>query len=224
MARIYSTSYFHYTRNFANLVGILQNGFVGSYCEENFKWNGNVLSLYMPVISFCDLPLSHIDKMTYGDYAIGMSSVWGNATNITPICYFPNNQRNSLTKYISKLAYDFCQTNASKGIQLLAYAKPKNKYKNPNKHPLDNYKERECRRVYLNGITTDCGMHGQLCPQLVLPFSADDVTFIIVKDEQDRSSLIQQIPQWSQVGGIQSFNNLPLCSKILTKQEIRNNF
>lgn len=42
MSRIYSNSYFHYTKEMEYLVGILENGFKGHYCEEEFKVNGDV--------------------------------------------------------------------------------------------------------------------------------------------------------------------------------------
>ena len=224
MARVYSTSYFHYTKNLDNLKGILQNGFNGYYCKEDFKWYGNVFSLYVPMVSFCDIPLSMIDSITYGEYAIGMSSVWGNAIGICPICYFPNKQDNPLTKYISKLAYNFMDTGSKVGVQLFSYAKSKNKYSNPHNYSWDNYKERECRRVHLNGVTIDNRVHGQVCPQLNLQFSSNQITFIIVKDECDRVNLIDQMTKWTKIGGRQTQDTQLLCSRILTKQDIRNNF
>lgn len=224
MSRIYSTSYFHYTRDFVGLTKILQNGFLGHYCKEDFKRNNSIISLYVPMVSFCDLPLSQIENTTYGDYAIGMSSVWGNGVGLNPVCYFPNKQKNPLTNYISQLAYKFEDGGRKEGLQLLSYAKSKNKYINLKEYSWDNYKERECRRVFLNGVTKDCVMHRQQCQELKLLFLAKEVTFVVVKDEQDRDNLLQQIPQWSQIGGHPSSDSLLLCSKILTKQDIRNNF
>lgn len=85
MGKIYSTSYFHYTRDLNTLIQILQNGFIGSFCREDFQYNKQLFSLHIPMVSFCDLPLSQITNITYGDYAIGMSSVWGNKEKLTPI-------------------------------------------------------------------------------------------------------------------------------------------
>lgn len=224
MARIYSTSYFHYTKSLANLESILQNGFQGYYCKEDFKYKGNILSIYVPMVSFCDLPLSHIASMTYGDYVIGMSSIWGNGCNLTPVCYFPQKADNPLTRHISSSAKLFVDGTLKKNdATLLAFSKPKNKYFS-NGHTKDNYKERECRRVYTANVTTDSSKHRNACSNLHLYFTESDITFIIVKDEQTKQALMSSIQSWKMVGGHVLSNRELLYSKILTKQEIANNF
>lgn len=224
MARIYSTSYFHYTKNLKSLESILQGGFQGFYCREEFKFKSELTNIYVPMVSFCDLPLSHIASMTYGDYVIGMSSVWGNDSLLTPICYFPRKADNPLTRYISALAKRFENGSVKySDATILAYAKPKNKY-TTNGHTRDNYKERECRRAYTPSITIDVNKHRTPCPNLKLSFTETDITFIIVKDEQTKSALMQSMQSWTTVGGNVITNKELLYTKIITKQEIANNF
>ena len=224
MARIYSTSYFHYTKNLKSLESILQGGFQGFYCREEFKFKSELTNIYVPMVSFCDLPLSHIASMTYGDYVIGMSSVWGNGCHLTPICYFPPKADNPLTRFISSLAKRFVEGKVKYyEATILAYSKPKNKY-TTNGHTRDNYKERECRRAYTSGITIDVNKHRSPCPNLKLSFTETDITFIIVKDEQTKSALMQSMQTWTTVGGNVISNKELLYTKILTKQEIASNF
>ncbi len=79
MARIYSNSFFHYTTQ-EGLLGILQEGFKATYCKEQFKnGEGEIKYIGIPMISFCDIPLSLLSEVVYGDrgYAIGMKREWG---------------------------------------------------------------------------------------------------------------------------------------------------
>lgn len=224
MARIYSTSYFHYTKDLSTLESILQSGFQGYYCREEFKYHNKLINMYIPMVSFCDLPLSHIATMTYGDYIIGMSSTWGNSCLLTPVCYFPPKADNPLTRFISSLAKHFEDGKVKfNEATILAYSKPKRKYVT-NGHTRDNYKERECRRAYTPSMTIDETKHHTPCPKLFLSFKETDITFIIVKDEQAKIALIKSIHIWTSVGGNTIANKELLYTKILTKQEIANNF
>ena len=224
MARIYSTSYFHYTNDLKSLESILQGGFQGFYCKEEFKYQNKLIYIYIPMVSFCDLPLSHIATMTYGDYVIGMSSVWGNDSLLAPICYFPRIASNPLTRFISSLAKRFADGKVKfYEATILAYSKPKNKY-TTNGHTRDNYKEKECRRAYTPGITIDNNKHRAPCPNLKLFFTEADITFIIVNDEQSKLALMQSMQSWTTVGGNVITNKELLYTKIITKQEIANNF
>ena len=79
MPRIYSNAFFHYTTK-EGLLGILKEGFKASYCKEQFKNNkGELRYIGIPMISFCDIPLSLISQILYGEgkYAIGMKRTWG---------------------------------------------------------------------------------------------------------------------------------------------------
>lgn len=225
MGKIYSTSYFHYTRDLNTLIQILQNGFIGSFCREDFQYKKQLFSLHIPMVSFCDLPLSQITNITYGNYAIGMTSVWGNKENLTPVCYYPKLAKNPLTKYISNQAHSFYTGNiTARNATIVAYAKPKNKYIT-NGHPSDNYKEKECRRVLSNSMLTAEPQDKQ-CPALRLKFTEKDISFIIVANENDRMHLLSALQTWTTIGGNQLTNQWQwlLCTKILTKKDVCDNF
>jgi hypothetical protein len=72
---------FHFTNSFDNLEGILTNEFYPRYCLENFDVILAELldlrELAIPMISFCDIPLSQIRKHVgyYGCYAIGLTDL-----------------------------------------------------------------------------------------------------------------------------------------------------
>lgn len=67
----HTTSLFHYTQEWKNVLGILENGIYFSYSFDNL----GLIFIAIPMISFCDIPLSrnqeHISR--YGKYAIGIS-------------------------------------------------------------------------------------------------------------------------------------------------------
>lgn len=67
----HTTSLFHYTQDWKNVLGILQNGIYFSYSFDDL----GAIFIAIPMISFCDIPLSrnqeHISR--YGNYAVGIS-------------------------------------------------------------------------------------------------------------------------------------------------------
>ncbi len=75
MMNFSSNTLFHYTDTMEKLQTILQNGLYTSYSKEMIFANGVVKEFAVPIISFCDIPLSnvseHVEK--YGRYAIGVS-------------------------------------------------------------------------------------------------------------------------------------------------------
>ncbi|MBQ9218203.1 MAG: hypothetical protein IJ160_08560 [Muribaculaceae bacterium] len=86
----HTSALFHYTRNQNIIFGILREGLKFSYCKEKFSAN---LCLGIPMISFCDIPISHSSEHSskYGQYAIALSkenlmSKYKGALN--PVNYF----------------------------------------------------------------------------------------------------------------------------------------
>lgn len=99
-----SSTLFHFTKSRSNLEQILTERFKVTYCQETFKLSeipsGN---FYVPMISFCDLPLGlikdHIAK--YGNFAIGMTKEWGIKNQLNPVLYLEENSA------ISKNIYEY---------------------------------------------------------------------------------------------------------------------
>lgn len=84
-----SASLFHFTRTFEALRSILREGFRPHYSREDLAMFGLPQCLGVPMVSFCDIPLSKTEKHSrvYGCYALGLNKEWGKARNISPIHY-----------------------------------------------------------------------------------------------------------------------------------------
>lgn len=78
----------HYLDNFEVILKILKDGFAPSYCLESI----NGLNYYIPMVSFCNIPLKDVDLyMRYGKYGIGMSLEWAVKNSISPVIYIHEN-------------------------------------------------------------------------------------------------------------------------------------
>lgn len=93
---------FHFT-DISALEGILQNGFFPKYHKENLSVATPRVSKfknsYVPMVCFCDLPLSRIRQHIefYGEYGIGMRKEgWGIEWGISPIIYLPEASKSSI--------------------------------------------------------------------------------------------------------------------------------
>ena len=97
-----SNSLFHFTSKFEYLKDILLNGFWPRYCIE-YGW-GTSIDFALPMVCFCDIPLSLIEDHTkfYGNYGIGMKRSWARELkNITPVQYI--NYKSYLAGYLRTL-------------------------------------------------------------------------------------------------------------------------
>lgn len=83
-----SNSLFHFTSNISNLKSILADKFYGSYCKESFQFNNQRVTLYIPTICFCDIPVESIRNYPdYGNYGIGLNKSWGFKNKLNPVLY-----------------------------------------------------------------------------------------------------------------------------------------
>ncbi|MFN0036172.1 MAG: abortive infection system antitoxin AbiGi family protein [Saprospiraceae bacterium] len=108
---ISSNSLFHFTRELPYLKSILTEGFLPSYCLENFDIfkfiaeGANVSSFEMavPMVCFCDIPLSKVKThmTTYGHYGIGLSKDWGIKYGVSPLFYVSGDSATTQSIYYS---------------------------------------------------------------------------------------------------------------------------
>lgn len=97
---------FHFTNSADNLVNILKHEFEPRFCLENIDLIGSIAddeesSHAIPMVCFCDLPLSRITEHLrfYGRYGIGLSKAWGKEKGISPVLYvYPGS---CTSKYVS---------------------------------------------------------------------------------------------------------------------------
>jgi len=83
---------FHYTKSIDNIIKILSDGFFPSYCKEDIGYGIKKYSYAIPMISFCDIPLTEIQYHTdkYGSFAIGFTREWAIKNKLNPVVYLDN--------------------------------------------------------------------------------------------------------------------------------------
>jgi hypothetical protein len=84
-----SNTLIHFTSSKDALKGILSDNFRVKYCREDIRLNGIDVILHIPMISFCDIPLSQIKNhiASYGHYGIGLSRGWALRNRLNPVLY-----------------------------------------------------------------------------------------------------------------------------------------
>lgn len=99
MSVISANTLFHFTKR-EYLLSILENGFYPRYSLERYVLGGKPFKRAVPMVSFCDIPLSQIKNHVkdYGSYGIGMARHWVEQHKLNPVLY--------LTKD-SALSYNF---------------------------------------------------------------------------------------------------------------------
>lgn len=115
-----SNTLIHFTSSAENLKGILTSNFKLSYCKECAVIGGKKNTIHVPMVSFCDIPLSqikdHISK--YGEYGIGMTRNWARKNGLNPVLYMEKDSQLSKS-YRTALKY-FSSNAAKEGSAKLA--------------------------------------------------------------------------------------------------------
>lgn len=99
---------FHFTRDYETLLNILRSKFYPRLClEDQLLSNKLVRKIAIPMVCFCDIPLSqiseHVEK--YGSYAIGIKKTWAIQQGVTPVLYTHTNSitRKAITEQFNNL-------------------------------------------------------------------------------------------------------------------------
>jgi len=84
-----SNSIIHLTQTKTSLKGILKNGFDIHYCRETIELGDAKFNIYVPMVSFCDIPLSNIKEhiVKYGKFGIGLTKEWAIKNKLNPVLY-----------------------------------------------------------------------------------------------------------------------------------------
>lgn len=88
----------HFTREKDSLKSILQKHFQVTHCKESVAFGEKKINFFVPMVSFCDIPLSEVKKhiSSYGEYGIGLTKEWGVRMGLNPVLYLES--KSSLSK------------------------------------------------------------------------------------------------------------------------------
>ena len=244
---------FHFTPSLDNLLGILRDTFYPRYCYDEFDLVDNDSRRFIedaiPMVCFCDIPLSllinHIT--TYGQYGLGMTKEWGLRKGLNPVIYF--NKNSHLAKRFSVLTNSLLwkRTVAGQAVnEIMGYIKPYEGtlYRNGRdvKKNVRFYDEHEWRYVPDRSILSDNGIETSLQRHIYLnqnalreanhklemeatrlSFNADDIKYIIIKDEDQINIMITRIRDIK--GSRYNKDTVDkLVSRIITVRQLKEDF
>ena len=244
---VYSNAFFHRVLDHKAISSIdiikhiLEEGFRLFYCKEEIFLGEKKPSSYIgiPMVSFCDIPLTLVANNHYGKCGIAMTRTWGNARHLEPVLYYPNDVSCQSTRMIIKAEEVFSHDRRNyDDYRILGYAKP---MKKPTRIPgrsSDNYVEREWRRVYANPapmkwLTADEYDNYRGDPDSLkipvgapLRFSVNDIQFLLI-DQPNKASLqnfiMTVLPGIGGKKGITDHDRYELLSKILVYEDLIHN-
>ncbi len=249
---------FHFTGSLENLINILTNEFRPRFCLEDFGvvFAGKnppveTLELAVPMVCFCDLPLSQTGGhlTIYGDYGIGMTKEWGKRNGITPVLYV---HRESLliskfgklleqVRTKGKLKSDFQRELSDNLYDFACFIKPyEGNFWRPSGQ-LNNvrfYDEREWRYVpilpdddpYRKGMPKSDFLNDQirqasnnnLAEISRISFEPNDIKYLIVRREDEIVPLIRSVED---IKSKYSFDEVKLVSsRVISAEQIRTDF
>jgi len=100
---ISSNTLFHFTNGIHPIISILKEGFFRpNLCLEDLSFLKIEEKVAIPMVSFCDIPLSQTKAhmRVYGSYGIGLSKSWGKKNGVSPVLY--TYQGSPLTESLSQ--------------------------------------------------------------------------------------------------------------------------
>lgn len=101
----------HFTKSLDNLKGILADNFKLAYCHEQHVINEVSFGFYVPMVSFCDIPLGQIKDVldSYGTYGIGLSKEWAASKGLNPVIYLEN--KSNFSKELDRFIFHLIDEN-----------------------------------------------------------------------------------------------------------------
>lgn len=242
-----SNSIVHFTSSKDALKGILSDNFKIKYCREVLKFEGRSdIVLRVPMVSFCDIPLSQVKEhiSRYGEYGLGLTREWAVRNRLNPVLYFEPGSH--LAQSYSSAMTGLSKSRSAVDIEqaygdlwdLARYMKPYEASLERKGDTVDRYRfsdEREWRYVPPKGsgcvslfVDSQLGFEfdessASKVDALRLQFEPNDIKYIIIKDDSEISEFISHLRGVK--GGKYLFNDVDrLSSRILTTEQIRSDF
>lgn len=252
---ISSNSVIHYTRNIESLKGIIMSeGFRLKYCVEEIHIKDvREITSAVPMVSFCDIPLSsvseHIDS--YGSYGIGLYKNWAKRSGLNPVLYLENNSNlgESFLKLVNLSSKKLSESKELDDdtedilVEILKTTMYLKNYDGQLKHGKiddDNYRfynEREWRFVpnsrdllndapfivWGNQYLDNKDSYNEKLKDNYLKFSFNDISYIIVDDESEIPEILSILNDIYE--DVCTSRELKILgTRIITKNQIYNDF
>jgi len=231
----------HFTSSKEALLSILADNFKVHYCREFIKAI-NTNTVRIPMVSFCDIPLSEIKNhiQSYGEYGIGLTKEWAIKNGLNPVVYISEGSvlSSSILNIFNKIFEDEDSNDelddAHKSmIMLFSYFKDYQSDLTRKSCTIPNYRfsdEREWRYVpkynkkfemFLLDTEDDesikkseCGLSG-----VRLEFEPNDIKYIIIREDSEIREFIRHLED---VKGRYSHDDVRrLTTRIMTTQQIK---
>lgn len=244
---ISANTLFHFTSRYDTLINILKSKFFPRLCLERGLWHPGGKKWAIPMVCFCDIPLSNIAEHTqkYGNYAIGVKKAWAIEQGITPILYVHDNssfigQGLDALKWsleLSEKDTKHLHERLSQVMSMFFMMKPYEGYqeRDGKSKRIRFYDEREWRYIppiggqKLNFLTeeqfndnTQRESLNSFNEQFGINFNPDVINYLIVEKEDEIVSLIRELRS---IKGNFSYNSVELLSsRIISMERIREDF
>ncbi|HDI3196954.1 TPA: hypothetical protein PMB05_003494 [Vibrio cholerae] len=249
---ISTNSVIHFTSELKHIKGILQNKFKLKYCKEKIIFGDEQLEIMVPMVSFCDIPLSevkdHISK--YGCYGIGLTKSWAQKNGLNPVLYLE--AESYLSESLKRAFKEYLSDDDGKVrsvsdstqnlLDVFRYIKNYEADLERKDTIIENYRfsdEREWRFVpktdspvqmsvgydYFNNEDNqeDLRKNEQELAKIKLSFSSEDISYLIIKDESEIHNLLNYLKD--DLGAKFSYKDIErLSTRILTSEQIMSDF
>lgn len=239
-----SNSLIHFTKNSESLKGILNEGFKVKYCLENLVTSEGNLNYSIPMVSFCDIPLSSIKDhiIKYGGYGIGLTQEWGKAQKMNPVLYIDNNSSLAAGFYKAYMsmftARKISEITENEGnlANVVRYMKNYEGELNRAENVTANYRfadEKEWRfvpdpkdaQLFVKGALLTPAIKTKMndkVSKLRLTFQPKDIKYIIVNDETEISEFIEVLRKSKAKHSLEDIERL--ITRIITTEQILTDF
>lgn len=244
-----SKTLFHFTKDREVFYSILENGLKFAYNEERYN---NVFHYALPMICFCDMPLTMIAEHTkkYGAFGIGfnkskMIQHYWNLLN--PVNYiFSKNLLDGAETFLNIVQQDYNENEEvskkqySYATNQLAFMKPYFDTRNkrvlynesewrlivPDKTNIDGFEPIEWfwdEKKYVEFKRNNKIMDTHLP---IFEFSPEEVQFILVEDSRNRYVIADRLLNMKTFGGrkIEQHQKYELLTKVVFFDEIKDNY
>ncbi|MDT3387859.1 MAG: hypothetical protein LIR46_08890 [Bacteroidota bacterium] len=241
---ISANTLFHFTRDIETLLSILKSKFYPRLCLEQRILPKSDLRLAIPMVCFCDIPLSQISEhsLKYGEYAIGIKKDWAINQGVSPILYVHDKSLilNTVLSEIKATSDDVlanptgcASERMRKFVDAVCMMKPYEGYDERIKKSIRYYDEREWRYVPSreNGdqfvYITEALFHDERVREKLnsenekygVEFNPDVINYLIVANDKDVLTLKHEIET---IKGAFPYNSVQLLmTRIISMERIR---